>query len=143
MTGHDHSKVSVVPNDFSAHLNMSKSIFGMGSSSLLVDQGSKPSGIFSVASDRFIPCRPDEDQTFCGVQKFYHEENLLLSKQAKKQQREVRRQNRDSDDEETRSRDSSRSDSADSRDSHASNDEREERSTHATRQQRLNYNNML
>jgi len=49
-----------------------------GSSSLLVEQGTRMGGVFSLG-DRFIPCRPEESQ-FQGVQKFYHEEMLLLSR---------------------------------------------------------------
>ena len=103
-----------------------------GESSLLIEQGVRPNGLFAQG-DRFIPCRPEEAM-FAGEQKFYHEENLLLSRQAKKNQRRQRRNTSmsDGEDSDTRSRDSSRS-------SNESNSNRSDRSetrqgrTHASR----------
>ena len=40
--------------------------FEIGSSSLLVEQGVRPGGLFSCPGDRFIPYRPEEAQ-FQGV----------------------------------------------------------------------------
>ena len=91
------------------YLNMTNNFFEMGSSSLLVEQGVRPGGLFAPG-DRFIPFRPEETQ-FQGVQKFYHEEQLLLSRQAKRNQRRNRRNTSMSDREDStnsRSRDSSR-----------------------------------
>ena len=72
--------------DFSGHhlnyLSTTNNFFELGSTSLLVESGTRPKGLFAPG-DRFIPCRLEENQ-FGGVQQFYHEENLLLSRQARK-----------------------------------------------------------
>lgn len=47
------------------YLNMTNNFFEMGSSSLLVEQGVRPGGLFAPG-DRFIPFRPEETQ-FQGV----------------------------------------------------------------------------
>ena len=117
----------------------------MGTSSLLVEQGVRPGGLFAPG-DRFIPFRPEETQ-FQGVQKFFHEENLLLSRQAKKYQRRNRRNTSVSDDDDStnsRSRDSSRnSDNSNSNTSDNAEGGNGSSSTHASRQQRQNYNSLL
>ena len=131
--------------DLSAQLNFlnttTNNFFEMSqTSSLLVESGPKPGGLFAQG-DRFIPCRSHDDKSqFQGVQKFYHEENVLLSRQARKQQRRERRRRRDSslsqdDQSDSRSRDSSR-DSLDS-------SEETSATTHAQRQQRQNYSQLL
>ena len=134
--------------DLSAQLNLlntTNNFFELGqNSSLLVESGPKPGGLFAQ-SDRFIPCRSFDDKSqFQGIQKFYHEENILLSKQARKQQRRERRRRRnsslsDDDNSDSRSRNSSR----DSTNSRSSEDDTSSGVTHAQRQQRQNYNNLL
>jgi len=86
VTRRDTTKAQLQLGDLSApqlnYLNTNNNLFDLGSSSLLVDQGVRPSGLLA-SGDRFIPYRP-EDTPSQGIQKFYHEENLLLSMQAKK-----------------------------------------------------------
>jgi len=41
------------------YLNTTNNLFDMGTSSLLVEQGVRPGGLFAPG-DRFIPCRPEE-----------------------------------------------------------------------------------
>lgn len=93
-------------------------------------------GLFS-SGDRFIPFRADETWN-SGPIRFYHEETLLLSRQAKKEQRRRRRDNSNSESSRSRSRGSSRS--------HSNSDRSEDSSksgTHASRQMRQNYNHLL
>ena len=116
----------------------------MGSSSLLVEQGARPGGLFSLG-DRFIPARFD-DNPRCGSMRFCHEENILLSRQARKNQRRRRERNSSlSDDGGSRSRSRSRGTSTSSNDSNNRRSDTQDGrgSTHASRQQRQNYHHLL
>ncbi len=114
------------------HINTTNNLFEMGSSSLLVEQGVRPGGLFSLG-DRFIPSRMDENPR-SGSIRFYHEENILLSRQAKRNQRRCRERNSSNSDE-SRSRSRSRGTSASSNDSNNRRTDSQDgrNSTHASR----------
>lgn len=118
--------------------NVTSNLFGeIGSSSLLVESSRTPSGLFSQG-DRFIPCRASESDYFQGAIKFSHEENLLLSRQAKKETRRRRDSSANSN-----MSGQSRSRSRDSTQSTESNSGSSGHVTHASRQQRLNYESII
>lgn len=90
-------------------MNSTNTFFERGSKSLLlVESGVSHSGLFQTG-DRFIPFRADEDMNNCGPMRFCHEENMLLSRQAKRNRRRNRRNTSTSDSSRSRSRNSSRS----------------------------------
>ena len=47
--------------DLGIYMNMTNNFFELGSSSLLVEQGVRPGGLFAPG-DRLIPFRPEESQ---------------------------------------------------------------------------------